>query len=212
MPRVAAVVFDLDGTLVDSLPDIAASLVAALADFGIAAPPMESIRSWIGGGARMLVARAVRPELVDAVFARVGEHYAASPVAHTRVYDGLGPVLDRCAAGCKLAVLSNKPHALTVRICEALLAPWPFATIVGHKPGAALKPDPRSALAIAGELGVDPTACALVGDAGSDIATARAAGMAAVAVSWGYRPRDELVAAVPQLLADRPEDLLALLA
>jgi phosphoglycolate phosphatase len=205
-----ALVFDLDGTLVDSLPDIAAALAAALAEHAIAAPSLDTVRGWIGGGARALIGHAVAPALVEPVFARFLVHYAAAPVAHTRLYPGLGPVLDRLARSCTLAVLSNKPHELTLQIAAALLAPWPFAVIVGAHPGVPLKPDPRAALAVAAQLDVAPGACTLIGDAPSDVATAQAAGMQAIAVAWGYRPRAELAAAGPAWIADAPAALLAL--
>jgi len=204
-----AVLFDLDGTLVDSLPDIATALNHALVDHGLPKAPPELVRTWIGGGARVLIERAVGPDLVDPVLERFRAHYAAAPVVDTIVYEGLAPVLDAlAAAGLALAVLTNKPHRLAVPICERLLGAWPFVAIAGARPGEPLKPDPAGALALAAQLGVAPARCALVGDAGTDIATARAAGMLAVGVSWGYRPRDELLAAGADWIADSPSQLL----
>lgn len=201
-----AIVFDLDGTLVDSLDDIASALFAAMADHGLPAPTRDQVRGWIGGGPRKLVAHAVEPSLVEPVHARFHECYAAAPIVQTALYAGLAPVLDRfAAAGVRLAVLTNKPHSLARAICDRVLARWPFSPIVGARDGVPLKPDPTSALAIARELGVPPDACALVGDAGSDIATARAAGMRPVAVTWGFRPRDELAGAA--LVVDAPSEL-----
>jgi phosphoglycolate phosphatase len=210
-----AIVFDLDGTLVDSLDDIAAALVAALADHDLPAPSRDQVRGWIGGGAGTLVKRALaaggRDELVEPVLARFRVHYAAAPVIHTRVYAGLPAVLDRMvSAGRTLAVLTNKPQDLAARICEALLAPWPFAVIAGQRPGVPLKPSAEPALRVAAELGVAPDACALVGDAGTDVETAHAAGMIAVGVSWGFRPRAELAGAA--LVCDEPAQLVALVA
>ena len=206
-----AVIFDLDGTLVDSLADIAAALDRALDDHGIARPPIERVRTWIGGGARNLVVHAVGEARADAVLARFRVHYAAAPIVHTRLYPGLDAVIDDLAArGVALAVLSNKPHALTVRICEGLLARWRFAAVVGHRDGAPLKPAPGPALAVAASLGVAPAECAFVGDSAIDIATARAAGMHAVAVSWGFRPRAELEAARADVIVDAPAQLAAL--
>ena len=201
-----AFIFDLDGTLVDSLEDIAAALDRALADHGLAQPTRAQVRGWIGGGALELVRRAVAPELVDAVFARFRVHYAAAPVVHTHLYAGIPAVLDALAARAKLAVLSNKPHALTTVICAQLLARWPFAAIAGHREGVPLKPDPTAVLAIARDLGVAPPDCAYVGDSAIDVATARAAGMRAIAVSWGFRPRAELAGA--DAIADVPAALL----
>jgi phosphoglycolate phosphatase len=208
---VRAIVFDLDGTLVDSLDDIACALDAALDEHHLPRADRDAVRGWIGGGARNLIAHATPADQVEAVLAAFRLHYAAAPVTHTRIYDGLAPVLDRLAESRRvLAVLSNKPHDLTVRIAEEILARWPFAVIAGHRRGVPLKPDPEAALIVAAELGVPPEACALVGDAATDIDTARGAGMMAVAVTWGYRPRAELIASHPALLVDDPAELQAL--
>jgi phosphoglycolate phosphatase len=208
---VRAVLFDLDGTLVDSLEDIACALDLALDDHGVTRPSRELVRTWIGGGARNLVVHAVGEDRADAVLARFRAHYDAAPVVHTRLYAGLDAVLDRLVASHKqLAILSNKPHSLTVRIAEVLLARWPFAVVEGARPGVPLKPSPEPALAIARTLGVPPADCAFVGDSAIDLLTAQAAGMVPVAVSWGFRPRVELVTASPALLADTPADLAPL--
>jgi phosphoglycolate phosphatase len=204
-----AVIFDLDGTLVDSLEDIACALDLALDDHGFARPTRELVRTWIGGGARNLLVRAVGEQHADAVLARFRVHYAATPIVHTKLYAGLDAVLDAFAArDLKLAVLSNKPDPLTKRICEVVLAPWPFAPILGQRPEVALKPAPDAALEVARALGVPPADCAFVGDSDIDMQTAHAAGMIAVGVSWGFRPRAELEANAPALIADAPSDLL----
>jgi len=204
-----AILFDLDGTLVDSLDDITGALVRALADHGLPAPDRETVRTWVGAGSRNLIAHAVAPELVDPVLERFRVHYAAAPVVHTALYPGIADVLDAIVAdGTALAILSNKPHALTVTVAERLLAPWPFQLVHGHREGVPLKPDPTAALAIAETLGVSPDACAFVGDSNVDVLTGRAAGMTSIAVSWGFRPRAELEATGPSLLVDTPHALL----
>lgn len=212
---VRAIIFDLDGTLIDSLEDIAVALDAALVDAGLPTPTRTLVRTWIGGGASNLVQRAVahfdRTDAAIDVLARFRAHYAAAPAVHTRVFEELEPVLDRFAtSNATLAVLTNKPHDLAVHIADALLARWPFAIVVGQRPGVPLKPDPMPALMLAEELGVPADQCALVGDAATDLETAHAAGMIPVGVTWGYRPREELAAANPSLLADRAADLRVL--
>lgn len=209
---LTAVLFDLDGTLVDSLEDIARALDRAFDDHGLPRPPRSALRGWVGGGARNLVQQAVDAPLVDGILARFQHHYAAAPAEHTALYPGLAAVLDALVErGVRLAVISNKPHDLTVAIAAQLLARWPFAEIVGHRPGVPLKPDPTAALALAHALDVPPARCALVGDAATDVATARAAGMRAIAVTWGFRPRASLEAAHPDGIADHAAELLALL-
>jgi len=214
---IRAVLFDLDGTLVDSLADIASALSAALGELGLARPELDTVRTWIGGGARNLVAHAVdasrlSPDMVDVVLARFRAHYAAAPIVETRLYPGIAPILDELiGADLRLAVLTNKPHDLAVRICGPLLAPWPFGAIVGQRPGIALKPDPGAALEIANDLGIPPEACAFVGDSAIDLETARAAGMRGIGVTWGFRPRTELAALDPWLLVDEPAGLRALI-
>ncbi len=214
MGSIQAVIFDLDGTLVDSLDDIAAALGAALGDVGLAAPPVELVRGWIGNGAHSLVRCAVDGRAdVDAVLASFRDRYRASPVVHSRLYDGLPAALDALAApGRSFAVLSNKPHELTRVITDRLLAAWPFAAVFGQRPGVPLKPDPTAALIAAEELGVAPARCAFVGDSAIDVETARGAGMRAIAVSWGFRDRAELEAARPDAIADRPDQLPAAVA
>jgi len=222
-----AIVFDLDGTLVDSLDDITAAVGLAFAEHHLAAPTVDAVRGWVGRGARALIAHAlsaaiaaapddgtgpgphgVPGALVELVLERFRAHYGAAATVHTRLYPGVAAQLDRlAAAGRSLAVLSNKPHGLTLKVAGALLEAWPFAVIVGERPGVPTKPDPEAGLAVARELGVAPTACALVGDSPVDVACARGAGMVAVAVSWGYRPRAELEAAGPAFIADTPADL-----
>ena len=206
-----AVIFDLDGTLVDSLEDIATALDLALDDHGVRRPSRAHVRTWIGGGARNLIVQAVGEDRADAVLARFRVHYAAAPIVHTRLYAGLDAVLDDlAAAGIKLAVLSNKPDGLTKQICEVVLARWPFGPVLGQRPHVALKPAPDAALEVAAVLDVPPTQCAFVGDSAIDILTAQAAQMIAVGVSWGFRPRAELADAKPALLVDNPAELAAL--
>ena len=207
---VRAILFDLDGTLVDSLDDIADHLNATLAELGLPTRDRTKVRDWVGHGAAQLVERAVGRPAPD-VLARFRARYAAAPVVRTQLFPGLAGALDTVSAGGRrLAVISNKPHELTVRIAEQLLARWPFAVVVGHRPGHPLKPDPDVVLAIARELGLDPAACAVVGDSEVDIATAHAAGMPSVAVTWGLRDAAALAAARPDHVVDTAADLAAL--
>jgi len=212
--RCRAVIFDLDGTLIDSLDDIAGALAGALGDAGLPLPQRDEVQTWVGDGARNLCARAVAavggtPEQLEAVHARFAARYRAAPIRHTKLYPGISAMLDALTVqGRALGVLSNKPHDLTIMITDRLLADWPFGAIAGQRPGIPLKPDPEAALVMAMELGVEPRDCVLVGDSPMDLGCARGAEMRSIGVTWGLRPRDELVGA--DFLIDKPSDLLAL--
>ncbi len=206
-----ALIFDLDGTLIDSLPDIALHLNAMLSARGLAPRSLVEIGEWVGYGAEQLIIRAIpHPEDVASALAEFRTHYRARPVVHSRVFDGLGDELDALAAGRKLAVLSNKPHDLTVACADELLARWPFAMVVGQRAGKPHKPDPAALLEVTDQLAVDPSECVMIGDSEVDIATARAANVPSIAVSWGLRALDILVAAKPDHLVHSPRELGAL--
>ena len=207
LTAVRAIVFDLDGTLVDSIADIVAHLNAALGDHGLAARDSAEIAEWVGYGAEQLVPRE---DLVTPVLATFRARYRARPVIDTRLYAGLADVLDGLTARYRLAVLSNKPHELTVDVCTALLAGWPFTVIHGARADRPRKPDPQALHAVASELGVEISQCALVGDSEVDVATARAAGAISIGVSWGLRPLGVLVDARPDYLVHTPHELRAL--
>jgi phosphoglycolate phosphatase len=206
-----AVVFDLDGTLVDSLDDILLHLNAALADKGLPPYARAEVGEWVGYGAEHLVIRAVpHPELVADTLARFRAHYRARPVVHTRVFDGMPEVLDELARTKKLAVLSNKPHDLTVAVVDALLSRWSFAVIAGQRTGRPHKPDPAALLEVVAELAIEPRDCVMVGDSEVDIATGKAAGVPTVAVTWGLRGLDVVTAADPDFLVHTRAELAAL--
>lgn len=206
-----AIIFDLDGTLVDSLDDIVLHLNATLAERGLPAHSRAEIGAWVGHGAEQLVRRAIAdPVVAVEALAAFRAHYRARPVVQTRLYDGLADVLDRLATGRTLAVLSNKPHELTVAVAGALLGRWPFAVIAGQRAGKPHKPDPAALLDVVAELAIDPRACVMVGDSEVDIATARAAGVPGIAVSWGLRSLTVLEAAAPDYLVHTPRELGAL--
>lgn len=206
-----ALVFDLDGTLIDSLPDIALHLNTMLAERGLAARPIDEIAAWVGYGAENLVIRAIpHPEQVADALAQFRAHYRARPVVHSRVFDELGEVLDAIAVGRKLAVLSNKPHELTVACADALLGRWAFSVVVGQRAHKPHKPDPAALADVIEQLAIEPSQCVMIGDSEVDIAVARAAGVPSIAVTWGLRPLDVLVAAKPDYIVDTPRSLRAL--
>jgi phosphoglycolate phosphatase len=212
-----AVLFDLDGTLLDTLEDIARAANDVLAGLDLPTHSPGSYRRFIGDGVAMLFRRAlppdrVEPEIVDRCVAGFEEAYGRSWNVRTRPYDGVPALLDDLAArGLGLAVLSNKPDGFT-RLCAAeYLARWPFRAVVGQREGVPRKPDPAGALEIAGRLGVPAEQFLYVGDTAVDMETATRAGMYPIGVAWGFRPVEELRSGGAVAIIERPAELLGLL-
>jgi len=211
---VRALILDLDGTLADTLDDLTAAVNHVLASLGLPARTRDEIRSFIGEGAASLVRRALPPShthLGDAALAAFRARYAAHLVEATRPYPGIPEALAALEArGLPLAVLSNKPQPLTEALVRALFPGVRFACVFGERPGLPRKPDPTSALLVAEALGLPPSQIALVGDGATDVGAARAAGMHAIGATWGFRPREELLAAGAERLLESPAELLEL--
>jgi phosphoglycolate phosphatase len=211
MPPRAAL-FDLDGTLLDSLHDIGEAMNHALALHGLPVHPLSAYRHFVGEGVGVLVTRALptgREDAHTAVQASYKAFYAEHLLKHTRPYPGVLEVLSRLAGeGVKLAVLSNKPDAATRQLVAALLPDVPFGAVYGERAGVPRKPDPTAALGIAAELGVEPADCAFIGDTAVDMDTARAAGMYGVGVTWGFRGVEELQSHGARALAHTADELL----
>jgi len=208
------VLFDLDGTLVDSAPDIAAALNAALAELGQPTHPLPVVTSYVGDGAAKLVERAVGPAPEvdqDLLLARFKAQYAANVCVNTRVYPGITDALDAFhAAGTPLAVVTNKPGDLARALLRALKIEGRFAEVLGDGDGYPRKPSPEIALAVCARHGVAPGDALLVGDGLPDVRLGRAAGCRVAAVTWGYARRDDLAAERPDWLVDAPRELFRL--
>lgn len=185
-----AVVFDLDGTLVDSAPDMASALNQVLAELSL--PPYEvaRVRGLIGGGVPKLIERALRPHGrmgSEALVARFMEVYVPRATEASRLYDGVEPELKRLTAdGVKCGVCTNKPGGVTRQILEVLGIARFMTSVVGGDTGLPKKPDSAPMLRVLGQLGVTPDKAVSVGDSGVDVALARAVGMPVVLVSYGY--------------------------
>lgn len=198
---IKACIFDLDGTLVDSLDDIATSLNAVLAREGRPLRAREEVRLMIGNGMSVLVRRAIGlPEGGDEEVARlralVEAEYDLRCLEKTRPYPGVPELLSRLRAkGLRLALLSNKPDAFVETMARALFPAGTFAAARGQRSGVVAKPDPAAALGFAADWGLAPEELAFVGDSAVDVETGRRAGMAALGVAWGFRGRAELEAA-----------------
>ena len=215
--RYKAILFDLDGTLLDTLEDLATAANRALGTLGLPAHPTDAYRVFVGDGLRTLAERILPGEQrsaaqVDALVAAFEREYSRTWNERTAPYAGVPEMLDRLTGdGYRMSVLSNKPDAFTRLCVEQLLPHWTFAPLYGQRPGVPKKPDPAAALAIAAELGLDPAEVLYLGDTATDMHTARAAGMEAVGVLWGFRSADELRAAGARHLITHPGELAPLL-
>jgi len=211
-----AIIFDLDGTLVDTLEDLADALNRTLGAEGVGASDYEHVRAMIGNGIRRLVTDALPParrseQTIERCCERFMADYGAHCLDKTRPYEGITALL--CALrddAVKLAVLSNKADELTQRIVGSLIGLDGFEVVMGARPGVPLKPDPTGARLVGDALGVPRGAVVYLGDSAIDMQAAGGAGMVAVGVSWGFRARRELIAAGASIVLDHPRELLEL--
>ncbi|MDQ3068583.1 MAG: HAD-IA family hydrolase [Acidobacteriota bacterium] len=214
MSRFSLVVFDLDGTLVDSRRDLSDSVNALLADLGGAPLAEDQIGAMVGDGAGQLVERALAASgiaLPPDALARFLDHYDRRLVVHTRPYDGIVPLLASLEArGVRRAVLTNKPQDAAMRVVERLdLARWFDAGVIGTEAGFAAKPEPAGLLFLASAAQVPIHRTLMVGDGSQDVETARRAGapMCIARYGFGY-PTAAAVADGGELVIDSPEALL----
>ena len=209
MTRLA--IFDLDGTLIDSVDDLAASVNHALGVVGLPPRGRAEIRGFVGEGARVLLERAVSPraELLEPALAAWWAHYGEHCLDRTRAYPGIDAVL--AGAGRALAVHTNKPGALARKILEGLGLRAHLGVVLGGDE-AARKPDPAGVRMIQARVGAAPEETIFVGDSRIDIATARAAGVRMIAVTWGLSSRADLVRAGATELVDHASELARLVA
>lgn len=214
-PRPKLAVFDLDGTLVDSLRDIGESLNECLTLLGLPIFPIDSYRYMVGEGFNRLCERAIgqsHPHLLGRLMELGATRYRTRPLRHTRPYRGVPELVSAMAGrGIRLGVLSNKPHDMTTRITQALWSDGVFSAIQGFDFESKRKPDPHHLLRMAEQAGATPRATWLIGDTPTDVETARRAGATCVAVTWGFRTRDDLAAAGARWIVDHPVEVSALL-
>ena len=212
-----AVVFDLDGTLLNTLADLASAMNAALAASGLPTHSVESYKIHVGGGLMNLIHRtapasAGDPALEARLVADMRAAYFTCWDATTHPYDGVAEMLDGLVArGVPMGVFSNKPHDFTLLCVTNLLADWPFVAVRGVDEQTPRKPDPAGALAVAEAMGAAPARTLYVGDTGTDMVTGTNAGMYAVGVTWGFRGADELRENGARTIITEPSDLLDLL-
>lgn len=213
-----AIIFDLDGTLLDTLEDIAISANEALLQLGFTPEPKEAYRYHVGEGVVKLFENvfSVSPqpsETVQKAVVLFESHYAKQFDAHTKLYEGISKLLTFLQKrGVKMAILSNKPDSFTKKCALKYLRTWKFDVVFGAREGIPKKPDPITALEIAEILHVSPKECLYLGDTKTDMLTANRAGMTALGALWGFRDAEELRSHGARYLIASPSEVIKLFA
>lgn len=213
-----ACVFDLDGTLTDTLESLTYSVNETMKELGLPEITSGQCREFVGNGAKVLIEKTLRTagdenltrfEEAFAAYQRIFDKYCTY---HVAPYPGITEMLeDMKKQGMKLGVLSNKPDRQAVHVVEEIFGANVFDHIQGQKDGVPRKPDPTAVLSIAGEFGASPSETLYIGDSEVDGATGKAAGMDTILVSWGFRSRDVLEAAEPLCIADTTDEILQII-
>ena len=212
-----AILFDLDGTLLDTLEDLSNAANRVLARNGFPTHKMDVYRYFVGDGVAVLMNRALpedkrNDEIICTCVQEFREEYGQNWNAKTKLYDGVAEMLDTLAAySLKIAILSNKPDEFTKRCVAEFLPKWTFDIVLGQLNSLPLKPDPAGAKEIAKCLKISPSNFIYLGDTSIDMKTAVAAGMFPVGALWGFRTGKELLENGAQVLIKRPQDILNLL-
>lgn len=216
--KFKAVIFDLDGTLLDTIEDLTESMNRALSIMGYPGRTIEECKQLVGDGIDVFVQRALPAEarndseIANRLKKLMKSEYQRRGELSTRPYDGIAELLDALTRGhIGLAILSNKPHDSTLRVTKKFFTKWAFQAILGARDNVPIKPDPAAALEIAHLLNFPPAEILYLGDTNTDMWTANAAGMYAVGALWGFRTAEELIGSGAKILIVKPQELLALL-
>jgi len=212
-----AVLFDMDGTLINSVDDIADAMNQVLLQNHLPVHPVKNYINWIGDGMKNLVINTLpinkrEDTFINRCLEEMKTAYSDMWMNKTHLYPGIPELLTTLSERkIKMAVLSNKHHRFTQIITDKLLAAWKFDVIMGYKEGFPRKPNPTTALEIARQINLDPTFFLYMGDSAIDMKTAINAGMYPVGVSWGYRSTDSLVESGAQKIINKPNELLSII-
>lgn len=214
---VRGCLFDLDGTLINSLEDLAASANFALMEQGYPLHTLEEYRYMVGYGITRLCESALpsyarTPEQIGTLRRLFNSYYAAHGMDATRPYPGINWMLQHLRAnGVRLAVLTNKPDGAAHMLVERILGAGLLSVVIGQKDGRPIKPDPSTAFEAMAQMGVQPEECAYFGDSEIDMRTACAAGARGVGVLWGFRTARELLESGAMAIIKKPEEVLPLI-
>lgn len=215
--RTKLVIFDLDGTILNTIADLADSTNYALGQLGYPQRPLEEYPFMVGNGVRKLFERALpegerTEENVERVRRLFVPYYDVHNIDSSRPYEGIGELLHRLRErGLEVAVASNKYQSAVRKLVACFFPDISFAAVLGQREGVPVKPDPTIVFDIMRETGVTAGEVLYVGDSGVDMLTAARAGVTACGVTWGFRPRTELEALQPAYIVDRPMEVLACL-
>lgn len=212
-----ACIFDLDGTLTDTLESLTYSVNATLRELGLEQITDEQCKAFVGSGARKLIERSLQaagdPELlrVEEAMEVYGRIFKKNCTYHVAPYEGIVEMLAVLKAqGVKLAVLSNKPHVQTQDVVATFFGKDTFASVQGQQEGVPRKPDPTAVFMIAEELNVATEECVYIGDSDVDMQTGCAAGVTTVGVSWGFRSKDVLKENGATYIVDKAEEIISI--
>jgi len=214
--KFKAIIFDLDGTLLDTLKDLALSVNAVLERNGYPGHPIDAYRYFVGDGIDLLIERtfpaaAWSGNNLNLLVNEVKEEYSRRWNDHTVPFPGVPEMLDSLEQKVvPKAIFSNKPHEFAILTVEKLLTDWYFFDVIGIGPLMPRKPDPTGALQIAAKMKLNPAEIVYVGDTDTDMKTALAGGFYPAAVLWGFRPEEELKASGARFLAADPLDIINL--
>lgn len=208
------VIFDLDGTLLNTIADLANATNHALSQLGFGMHPLESYPTFVGNGIRKLFERALpatrnNPEWVEKVRELFIPYYDAHNADDTSVYDGIQDLLDELQKrGIKIAVASNKYQSATEKLMRHYFPTITFVSVLGQRDGIPVKPDPSIVHSILEISGTEPSETLYIGDSGVDMQTAKNAGVESVGVTWGFRPIEELKANEANHIVNLPKEIL----
>ncbi|RHR31867.1 HAD family hydrolase [Clostridium sp. AF19-22AC] len=209
-----ACIFDLDGTLTDTLDSLTFSVNETLKEMGLPPITRDECRMFVGNGAKVLLEKSLKASgekdlaRLDEAMQRYDRIFKTGCTYHVVPYDGIMELLSKLKpAGIRMAVLSNKPDRDALSVVKEIFGTDTFQWIQGQKEGVPRKPDPAAALDIAQKLQADASETLYIGDSEVDIATGRAAGMKTIGVSWGFRGREALREAGAELIMDSPLEI-----